>query len=662
MEALDCSQSSHGNGYKAHQTKCASLPTITHQDNTDEWEPCECSDVTHSTKTVPWQRNLKSLTKQLVWVGDFAIHFLPVAITIGLVVLYAKGVVWNPDSNEINGILVAAKIYEYLLMGSLSSILLHRIRSGLRSSRGVPLGFLTTPFQVSSPFSFIASRLFWGGGPRRGLNLKNDLTTNIFTSAIIFLALAIGPSSGIIMVPKLDWWPAPVSMQPLENGYSGAILLKAHFDEIYPTALNFSVNRPSCMQESQADVYVTSDTLECSSGGLSQILHTLPQVLSLSYIDKYVSNITISDRDYSKSISVGWQFTDDKTNAVAYATTPLDVVTRQSTTQGFHSWQQFHTPLKAMFQAVTYSQKSEIDPSDRLRILTVATIQQWRHPAVEVNCVTLQKDDKWYTASIAVGSRAVSRFRLERTLVDQHFGSQPFEGLSYIDIGGSLPFRSSAALISKSTNTTSLCIIAAQWIKSEAWILKPFSSGAQTNIAVDPSASLSKEFEDMSNIIAISEEWTSLMNGTVKFVDSNSGSNLEKSVPGLVGLAMACEGHTSTRCLSHGYGLHGITQSMAWVMVMIHLVLVIVHVSEHVLRKKTYSHKAWSDLEELMSLAIKPHAAQLLQFNGLKSNKAEMRQLRVFMRDDPNTVEAVIIVEHPGATLPSDDLRKRPQK
>lgn len=142
------------------------------------------------------------------------VHFLPVSIIFALLGLYAQNVVWTPPwptTNVLNAFQFAAKVHESLMIASLVDILLHNTRYRLLSladdaSSGVPLGLVTSPFRLlditylwSWDFSTVCLHL---NGRRRLLD-----ATTIFTHIFLFvLAAILGPSSAVVMLPRLGQW------------------------------------------------------------------------------------------------------------------------------------------------------------------------------------------------------------------------------------------------------------------------------------------------------------------------------------------------------------------------------------------------------------------------------------------------------------------------
>lgn len=150
--------------------------------------------------------------RRLSTIRNFVLLLLPaVSVTLVLAVLYFKKVQWphgRPTTTELIMLQFAAKAHESLILVSLTDILLHRIRSGLlrEGTGGVPLGFLSSPFQLASPVQYLFSWELWGA-------ILNPVACRQFhagTSALILLLIVIGvgasPFSAILMIPRLGWW------------------------------------------------------------------------------------------------------------------------------------------------------------------------------------------------------------------------------------------------------------------------------------------------------------------------------------------------------------------------------------------------------------------------------------------------------------------------
>lgn len=139
-------------------------------------------------------------------------HMVPLAATMTILILNARGVYWQdlgrPNQNTIlQALQYAAKGHELTMAASLTAIIVHQIQYDLSSPKGVSLGFLTAGFRLSDPL-FVCTREFIGGAMARvhaeGMSRFSALTYLLVLG--VTLTLVVGPSSAIAMIPRLNWW------------------------------------------------------------------------------------------------------------------------------------------------------------------------------------------------------------------------------------------------------------------------------------------------------------------------------------------------------------------------------------------------------------------------------------------------------------------------
>ena len=139
-------------------------------------------------------------------------HMLPLAITITILILNARGVYWQdfgrPNQNTILEVLqYAAKAHELTMAASLTAIVVHQTQYDLRNSKGISLGFLTAGFRLSDPL-YVCTREFLGGAMAL-VHSKRISRFSALTYLLVLgvaLTLVVGPSSAIAMIPRLHWW------------------------------------------------------------------------------------------------------------------------------------------------------------------------------------------------------------------------------------------------------------------------------------------------------------------------------------------------------------------------------------------------------------------------------------------------------------------------
>ncbi len=193
-----------------------------------------------------------------------AAHLLPVSAAILLVSLnfrsyYIGGELASPSSHDdvkLSGLQFAAKLHEITMQGSISVIVVGLVRQELVAGEGIPFGAIFGSLQISD-ISYIYSKEFVG--TLRAKFAKRIVKVRLITLLVIgtFLAVTAGPSSAIIMRPRLDNWPA--------GGTD--FYLNATVGEIWPSIVDASTIPTSCHN-------ITADTT-CISRDWQSVLDQL---------------------------------------------------------------------------------------------------------------------------------------------------------------------------------------------------------------------------------------------------------------------------------------------------------------------------------------------------------------------------------------------------
>ncbi|KAI4288348.1 MAG: hypothetical protein L6R35_002392 [Caloplaca aegaea] len=197
----------------------------------------------------------------------------------------------NPYSKTIlNGLQFVSKFHEITITTSLTAIVLHRIRYSLMKQSGVPLGFLASAYQLGA-LDYLVSAEFWGAATAKfRYKISTWLPLWLLVAVSSVLASIVGPSSAILMIPRLDWWPLN---NPL-NHTSISTFLPLGTSEIWPDVIGPDLlNSPWVLSESEgcaADQAYNDHA--CPSAGAKDIT---------TWVENYMSrvtapNITVNDR------------------------------------------------------------------------------------------------------------------------------------------------------------------------------------------------------------------------------------------------------------------------------------------------------------------------------------------------------------------------------
>ena len=215
------------------------------------------------------------------------LHMVPLAATITILILNARGVYWQdlgrPNQNTILQFLqYAAKAHELTMTASLTAIVVHQIHYDLSSPKGVSLGFLTAGFRLSNP-AFVCTKEFFGGAMARvhakGMSRFSALTYLLVLG--VALTLVVGPSSAIAMIPRLHWWEVS-KKDAFGSLYTDRLYFNRTEAELWPA------NITNAIYANVSKCYVTgTDPQDCAVGaadivgpwvGLHQSQGTKPNI------------------------------------------------------------------------------------------------------------------------------------------------------------------------------------------------------------------------------------------------------------------------------------------------------------------------------------------------------------------------------------------------
>ncbi|KAH8890376.1 hypothetical protein GQ53DRAFT_807132 [Thozetella sp. PMI_491] len=606
-----------------------------------------------------------------------AVHALSAAITVGLIVIYMTGVAWDPNTAQINALLVASKVYEWLILGSLGDIVLHLVRAALARPGGIALGLLASPFQLTSGGYFF-SRQLWKGAAKPTRLSGSDATLTIQILGLLILAMTIGPSTGILMLPKLGWWGFPktdiLGLAQVQE-LVGAFLVEGNYESFYPS----------------------QDVIDQALG----------VVLKLDDLNESLFNYSFSQSSHPKSISLGWQFErSPRSEAVVYATAPLDLVSDVLHTEATNAWRrQTHSLVNVYSNAVNLKNARWTAASPFLDVSY--NDAQWRQPIIAVHCTEVDRRDGADTAIFdPTGPFAV----LPPVSLHGLATGGSNESLRFIDPPAGTPGSVSAVAVWRGSNETTLCYIGSKWAESAVWITKPADLVAQSDLSVDPAIALGYRFDDMSNPVTISPEWAN--NGLNAGLSPGESANnftrgrspcTDANMPRCIAVSLSlyltdalsrlfspdmysckwaasqpgaieaprfldCERRGSSdhnpeitvpystltqytgmafsyHRYRYAYGFGGIAEGLAFLALLCHLLAVLLHLLEHYVRNNTYAQRGWSDIGELVVGVLRKNSPGLVPTDAEEYCGKDTWKLRVLVRRDSPVQPAEIRIE-----------------
>ncbi|KAI1349832.1 hypothetical protein F5Y01DRAFT_326832 [Xylaria sp. FL0043] len=455
--------------------------------------------------SLPQRRKMIQSSSAGPAIKQFLIFQFPaLASTTALLILYLKNVSWNPTADQLGALLVAAKVHETLIIASLFDIVMYHIRRGLLGYRSIPYGFLTAPFQLTSPLYLLTSE-FWSC--LRTATTHSALLALLVVVSFVLAALA-GASSGIVIIPKLGWRAFPQSMEELWMSSGSAIPGIAGYAiapsaSIFPSNIDLSIVPESCMNASSRagissrcpyyDLTDSSAALYTNFGDIGSWPDTV--------------NLTISNIDL-RTIN---HFSDFLYGQLTVATTPLSLV---ETILYFGSidWKFSQNDLvKIVADFRDANGNAMIMKQPRV-------ISQYSDTAESVQGP--DTDSPYYDFRILRFFYPQFNFTVPKAVFQDALDSNIH--LGFIDVNEYLPdsVNTSVAFWTRETlqnEDLSICLVDARWVATDNWIF-PFDAGSKIQhlLVIDTVEILTTTYGNVSSIgddlLHIDPAWGYLLN------------------------------------------------------------------------------------------------------------------------------------------------------
>jgi hypothetical protein len=539
------------------------------QDSTTYTLPC---DDSHKTKK---EKPKKVSTRRRRWALYYLLRFhVPsLVVTLFLMVLYCRSWIWHAPgpSNEMrNALQFAAKIHEGLIIMSLTNIVLHRLRFLLLQGQGVPLGLLSSPFQLATPLYFMTLE-FWGA-VGASLNGVAGISTVLLVGVSLILAMAIGPFSAIVMLPSDGLWNVPRSypgmaeyLDPsndtttLFGGLIENLNVTQHAlsfvaalspQDLYPTVLGPGLGVTwSCPDQPM----LGKDSYGCRSIFnlyFSNIIKKIPELVvsawtlsidrGLPSYEDYVQWMATANMTQGEFQSVGtvwfaWKdyaVAKDANADMAMATTPAILTSMASYLAYDRMHSIFPDSVDDVYQRLEYSTRN-------------GTFIPMKQPAVITQCARAE-GYSWnnFTAGAQVrfanGLFPGFDLTVDDTMVElvRNCSHRQKDGcLTYVDIQEHVPHPISTAVFVVNTlydryaNVTGailvqVCVVSARWAEAEVWAGFMDQENSQEDwgtLTQDPVALINAtEHVEAAEIIRIDAGWMNGLDRAPYIYDTNS--------------------------------------------------------------------------------------------------------------------------------------------
>ena len=135
------------------------------------------------------------------------VHAIPVTAALALVTVNLYPYYVGSSIQSLALYQLVAKIHEIMIQASLAAIVFSYIRHEMVLGEGIPLGAMFSGLQLSQA-SYLWSTEFWGSVRSKYLSPGKRCSLIAIVVGSISLAAVVGPSSAILLVPRLAYWPA----------------------------------------------------------------------------------------------------------------------------------------------------------------------------------------------------------------------------------------------------------------------------------------------------------------------------------------------------------------------------------------------------------------------------------------------------------------------
>jgi hypothetical protein len=174
----------------------------------------------YDTRVEP--KKLIQTTSLLITLQRCAVHLLPCTFSIFLVTINLKGYFIGFELAGQSGktsqymalLQIAAKVQELLIVASLATIVVHRVRHDLIDGEGVSFGLVASG-SLFSQLSYFWSTAFIGSFSG-GIRLNATLVGLLMIAGL--LALTAGPAVAVLLIPREQTWCTGSTALPTTYG------------------------------------------------------------------------------------------------------------------------------------------------------------------------------------------------------------------------------------------------------------------------------------------------------------------------------------------------------------------------------------------------------------------------------------------------------------
>ncbi|KAI5455824.1 hypothetical protein BGZ63DRAFT_409482 [Mariannaea sp. PMI_226] len=589
-----------------HKTHLMSYSPVDQYDNTSAENSNDQLELSFAKRLMG-----KESSSRLSALGHFSLFHLPaITITLLLLGLYAGHVRWtppHPTSDELSALQFAAKAHETLILVSLADILLHRILYALLVEDGIPLGFLSSVFNLGSPARYLISWEFWSAMLNPTTNQMFHRFTGVMIIFILLLSMAASPFSATAMIPRQLWYHAEKDfLTSLPQGDK----LPAFYISGYPQKLELHSedvflgdNRGYCDPEIK---------ISCEAPDLKTILQNFVPIIRNPPVIPLQENITYSTvaigrnkRPISLSNTAGpaqialatcpMTFVADAFDAEnACSTSVKDSLTAKTATFDFDN---------GFLDNTTLVLDREVDVA--FRKFTEDTELGPRDP------LFLDFGNKTIRHAVSAGILFANRLRADKT------HTRDTKGGSILAL--------------------ELCLVSARWVDAENWVIIQNSVAVNSNLGFTNNRFLAylRETATAERVIKVDNGW---LEGVGLIVNGHTGLATQLIIPNSFLLLQQCSSDpyptkedtiikNTHYAFAYAYEFqNSMAIPIAFSALLLHVCISLLHIGTILCSAQPWYGLSWGSLGQMLVLALRSRVGDLGNVGGGTSSSQTWRR------------------------------------
>ncbi|KAL8856121.1 MAG: hypothetical protein Q9178_007246 [Gyalolechia marmorata] len=312
------------------------------------------------------------------------VHVLPFSIAMAEIMINWRGYYVGANIDGLNYIQFAAKLHEMAMQSSLAIIVFCYVRHVLFNGDALPIGALLSGLHLTQ-ISYLWSMELWGiASSKIPLGRRLGVMTMIIVA--VSLASTVGPSSAILLIPNLSYWPAG----------STHIWMNTTAAELWPSRLDGSLLPSYCSQAPSVSNVCPGSEWEALSDYLSLANGMLPtDVLSAFTVSPY--SVQLTGQGSLRQLIIQRHIYDNET-------APYDQGAAQATTQHVAVADALSATSSLWNIALQHSDSPFFDQRDAVQSIMAGVFQPYTLASCGGDVIEGETDDRPVAFPIPPGS------------------------------------------------------------------------------------------------------------------------------------------------------------------------------------------------------------------------------------------------------------------